>query len=140
MVRFSKELNRSELKYFKIERSFLKKIIMTIPYSVTVKGISNQIKESCKDKSFINKKFTSLKNIKIYTYIYDSDVNNISINLNNSEIYKLSKKIKDTILEENENLKLLFKFYGQMSSLLIKLGIPISWQPIPNGVIVTQNY
>ena len=113
----------------KIDRSFIKKIVMTIPYSVTIYGIKEQI---CSLGTKI-----IMKNTKKIYYEFNS-ISNDLIKLDHSELLTLAKLIRTIILEYYPNLKLLFSYYGKMTALLIKLNLPILWST-PNGMI-TQSY
>jgi DNA-directed RNA polymerase len=131
-------LNYESFLHLNIDRSFVKKIIMTIPYSVTIYGIKEQIKLSSTDKEkeyYIDEN----DNKKKYRYLYKfKGTNDKVIKLSNSDLMILSKIIKSTVLKKYKRLDALFKYYGDMCSLLVKLNIPISWQT-SNGII-TQVY
>jgi DNA-directed RNA polymerase len=100
---------------------------MTVPYSVTDFGIKEQIR----------KMGTKIKK-KNKTYYQFKSISNDTLNLNLSEIMVLAKLIRSIILDYYPNLDLLFKYYGKMTDLLIKLKLPILWTT-PNGMII-QNY
>ena len=129
----------SFLVNFNVNRKLLKKIIMTIPYSVTLYGITNQIINLCEyeDVNSINEKTKKRQIKRIYKIL---DINNNYIVLTKSQIRLMSKLIYDVIIEENTALNKLFKYYSEMSNILILLNIPITWQTHPDGVTVTQNY
>jgi hypothetical protein len=127
------------LANFNVDRKLLKKIIMTIPYSVTLYGISEQIMSICdiEDVKSINKKTNKPQIIRNYKI---RDTNNNYIVLTKTQIRAMASLIYNVIIEENIDLKKLFNYYSDMIKILILLKIPITWQTHPDGVTVTQNY
>lgn len=86
------ELVGTDAKYyflsnFNVNRKFIKKIIMTIPYSVTLYGITNQIISKANKT---NKSYTKIT----YRIL---DINNNYIELTLSQI-----RLKSKILNENK--------------------------------------
>jgi len=103
---------------------------MTIPYSATLIGISEQISNKMVKKVNKNK-----------STVYETiDINNNVISLSRKDIYNMAKIIKEVIVKNCSNLNKLIEYYGNMTTLLITLGIPITWQPKPNGVKIYESY
>lgn len=129
------DTNYSFFRYLVINRQFIKRIVMTVPYSITIYGIASQIKamgEMIKIVSDLNPKHYKI----IYRFI---GTNGQNYDLNNNQIQKQASIIKKTIIDIYPKQGCLFTYYGDKISLLIKLGIPIEWTT-PLGVIIRQSY
>jgi hypothetical protein len=121
--------DHSILLKFPITRNIIKRPIMTIPYAASIMGIADQIRSLGLYVKDVNG--------NISFEFYDQD-NNI-YSLTNKDIYLLSHVIYKTINQEFPVLKILFKYYREMTSLLFKLNIPIEWTT-PIGVKIEQEY
>lgn len=136
---FEKEsINYPYLKNLEVNRSIIKGIIKTIPYNVTLVGICNQLINKMEVKTTI----TTLngKKIKKTVYVTRSADKKNDIILSRKDVYNKAKIIRGVIVDNCTNLNKLKDYYGNMTSLLITCGIPVTWQPKPNGVVISQNY
>jgi len=123
----------AKLGYLKITRKFIKRGIMTIPYGVTVRGISEQLKSDHFQINKINGKRCYLLNNKEFNII-DTD-----IYLNDKEINQLAKIIHDILYKSFPNLTKLVDYLKNMNRFLKKLNLSPIWLS-PSGVIIEQKY
>ena len=104
-----------KLSYLNINRKFIKRGIMTIPYGATIRGIFNQLKSD---------HFYFYKNInKNSTYmLIDKTYNkfNIDFYLNNKEINCLAKIIHNVLYKSFPSLKILVIYLKNINTFLKK--------------------
>lgn len=105
------------LKYLILDRSFVKRGIMTIPYGVTVMGIAKQLKHDhfqyipSSDKEGFYKINAD--------YITPSKAD---YKFNSKEIYALAKIIHDVLFNSYTNLKCVVDYLKEMNKFLKALG------------------
>ena len=102
-----------------INRDFIKKTVMTIPYNITSYGISEHIKEKC----------TEYRDGKKLYYLVDSKYvkNNQALSLHNKDIISLSNLIYTSLLDNIPSLKLLNKYLDGWVDVMKELNLPIVW-------------
>ena len=112
-IMINKSYEYSKLDFLNINRKFIKRGIMTIPYGVNIRGITNQlIDDHFQFEKFVERKktFTLKENIfnKKNVYFY----------LNNKEIYCLGKIIHDVLYDSFPSLKILVNYLKNMNKTL----------------------
>lgn len=120
------------LSKFPLSRKLIKKSIMTIPYSVTLIGVKEQLIEN-------------LTKVKIPTggtkfiYVYDYHEDNQSFRLNNKELFILAKFIHNSIFNLHPKLKIFVNYWYQVTNLLTSYNLGLKWL-VPNGLLINQKY
>jgi DNA-directed RNA polymerase len=117
-----KELDKCVIKNisnFKINRSFIKKTVMTIPYNISLFGVKEQIKEHFSEYKEGNKYF--------YKVPAELTKNNENIYLYPSELFKLGELVYNTLINNLPSLKVLTNYLDELLTILIKLDSPIIW-------------
>jgi DNA-directed RNA polymerase len=139
-------LEFSILSLVKLNRRIIKQSIMTKVYNVSEYGISNQLKsklEKIKGENCISLENISkdLKNnlTKSKEYYFCPGKNGTSINLNNRDIFKIASIINDQIFVLFPSLNSIYSYLIDVTKLIIKLGIPLTWIT-PAGMKITQHY
>ena len=126
----NKDLSDEERDIFKtlarltIHRSVLKKVIMTIPYNVTVYQMINYIKEH----------FSFDKSLRLWVLKIDCNVK-----LKTREIEELGKSIKWVIFKESPKLEKLTKYLKEVSKICSIFNLQIPWN-VPSGMTINQKY
>lgn len=114
-----------------INRAFVKKSIMTIPYGITQRGLTEDLREtffrnvSGSDYKLKDKEFNKLKESSLF--------------LNLSSINVLGKIIYSELFESYPNLQKLVKYLKDMNKVLKELNLSVIWIA-PEGVILEQKY
>src|SRR5580658_3782838 len=110
-----------KLTKLNINRSFIKRGIMTISYGSTVRGIYEQlIGGGSKQFEYIGVK----NNRKLY-YVIDSTICDPNISFSKKEIIKLASIIHDVLFLSYPTLKILVNYFLEMNNLIHKLNLPI---------------
>ena len=152
-----------------INRKFVKKGIMTIPYGATVRGICDHLKNEIFQKNWDNqlenieqdenlnkygkdtedqedvyyseeKKINKFKLIKNYTVIDEKFLaKGYNINFSIVDINKLGKIIHSVLYKSFPRLEELGKYLKAMNNLLKKINVNTIWLS-PTGIIVVQRY
>ena len=122
----------TNLSKFPLSRKLIKKSVMTIPYSVTIIGIKEQLIENFK---VIKIPVSSNK----YNYRYEYHVNNQSFQLTSKELFILAKLIHSSIFKLHPKLKIFLKYWYNVSDYLNEYNRGLKWS-VPNGLVVNQKY
>ena len=134
LVNSDPNLSVINLSKFPLSREFIKKSIMTIPYSVTLMGIKEQLASQ-----LTLVKHTKPGSSKNEYYYELRNKDNISYKLNNKELLLLAKLIHNSIFELHPKLKVFIKFWLKISEILHDLDVSIKWMA-PNGLLINQKY
>jgi DNA-directed RNA polymerase len=105
-----------KLNYLNIDRSFIKRCIMTISYGVTIRGVIDQL------KSDQFKLVDRIKGKNTYTLKINKD-NNFYFYLNDKEIYQLSKIMHNILYKTFPSLSLLVEYLKNINRLLKSLNL-----------------
>lgn len=101
---------------------------MTIPYSVTVAGVREQLEE------FFSKEY------KNGTYFFKPlDMKHGDVCITAKELMALAKVVHGTFYITHPQLKGLVNYFEQMVELLTKLNLPLAWLT-PSGLHINQKY
>nr|P33541.2 RecName: Full=Probable DNA-directed RNA polymerase [Neurospora intermedia]CAA36326.1 RNA polymerase [Neurospora intermedia] len=140
----NKAINESAEKKFKnlkfsdisLNRSLLKKVIMTKSYNVTTYGITEQLKSKLEkvEKIVISKG----KEIKVYDYLVPTK-NGDFVVLDTFEVETLASIINDNIFNQFPKLHSIYDYLTRLAKIYLKLDIPLSWST-PDGLELTQRY
>jgi len=112
---------------FPLTRSFIKRSILTISYSVTVKGVFEQLAGQM-IKKLVNKKI-------IYELEFESSVFSLSY----KELFLLSKIVHQSLFLLHPKLKIFNEFLKEVIYILYKNDLSIQWTT-PNGLLINQKY
>ncbi|RKF57508.1 putative DNA-directed RNA polymerase [Golovinomyces cichoracearum] len=120
----------------KIDRSFVKTGIMTIPYGVTVMGITQQLKSQHFEFIAITNKTGYYKIKPIYI-----NPSKAEYKFNSKEIYALANIIHDVLFNSYSNIKCVVDYLKEMNKFLKSLGcdMGIIWKT-PSGLVIEQRY
>lgn len=131
-VGFKDKESYNRLLRFNLNRSNIKKVIMTKPYNATSRTLAKYLKETLiidrLDECESGKKFywyKSREDSKDYVNSYDIDL--------------LIKSLDNMIYVEYPRLKDLISYLNDVAKLHNMLNIPIVWN-LPTGLIVQQRY
>lgn len=133
-----------------INRLFVKRAIMTIPYGVTIQGIKEQLIEEffvltgeqniylVTTKKQTIKKATNIYKLKDKSFLIDP---NQEFKITGTKLHQLAKLIHSTLYQTFPNLTVLINYLQDINSFLnkINLNIGIVWLT-PNGLIIEQKY
>ena len=108
----------------KLERSMVKKIIMTIPYNVTEHSAYKYLTEH----------FTYNAKTKLFSLNEQP-----SIKLTHKNLYDISSLIYKSFFRLHPKLHLLVMYFKNIASLMSKLNLPIRWVT-PKGLCIVQQY
>lgn len=121
--------DNNNIRKLKINRKFIKKTVMTIPYNISLFGVKEQliehliiIKEGKKYFYKVPTEFTKTDNEIIFLYP--------------KEIIYLAGIVFNGLINNLPSLKLLNKYIDQLLSILLKLNCPIFWIT-PSGLKIT---
>lgn len=114
-----------------ITRDLIKKPIMTIPYSITPVGITNQLHDFFKDSRFINTDGT-------YNYRVPTITGN-QVDLTRKDLFDLSQVVYNTVFSRYTSIKSIFTFFMDWVKLANKLNMRLSWIT-PSGTIISPYY
>lgn len=132
----------------KLTRSEIKTSVMTKVYNVSQYGMAKQLESKFKIEEALEKitdslsnslkenKRNSIKNNVVYRAM---TIDNRPITLKKYDIFKIASIINDQIFVVYPSLNNIYNYFIEITKIMIKLGIPISWMT-PNGVEITQNY
>lgn len=138
------------LSFVKFNRKLLKQSIMTKVYNVTNYGIANQLKsklEKIDNKNLsIGTENTNevIKNLKVnlkkssFNYYIVPGIKG-NVKLNSSDIAKIAQIINEQIFVLFPSLNYIYSYFIDITKLMIKLNIPVSWFT-PSGMKITQHY
>jgi DNA-directed RNA polymerase len=116
------------LKFLNIDRSIVKRSIMTIPYNVTVTGIAEHLKE------FFHKKYIDGN----YLYLPRNEAHGTKL-ITGKDLFKLAKVIHSTLYDTHPELQEVVNYFKEMVNLMTKLNLPIVWIT-PAGLEIKQRY
>jgi len=116
-----KGIDYIKLTKLNINRSFIKRGIMTISYGSTVRGIYEQLIDGGSQQF----KFIEIKNNKKLYSIIDSSICNPNLHFNKKEIVKLASIIHDVLFDSYPSLNKLVNYFIEMNNLIYKLNLPI---------------
>ncbi len=137
-----------------IDRNFIKRPVMTVPYSVTIHGITHQIgvplfpQRPPRGGSIVNAGYRGAPisqankvelNKEKKRIFYFNSIDGGEIEINYPQIFSLSHILFNIIITKFPSLKLLFQYYHNIVSLLVKYDLPVKWET-PNGITRCQNY
>jgi len=119
-----------------LDRSLLKKVIMTKSYNVTTYGITEQLKSKLEKvaKTITYKE----REIEVYDYKVPAK-NNTYVILDLIEVELLSDIINNNIFNNFPILHSIYTYLTRLAKIYMKLNIPISWST-PNGLELVQSY
>ena len=122
-----------KLYHLKLDRNFVKRGIMTIPYGATIKGLCTQLIS----ENFI---LSSEANKLVYQ-IRDMSICNLPIKFEYGTIFALAAIIHDVLFISYPKLTELVKYLKKMNTFIknTNLNIPIAWTT-PSGLIIEQKY
>nr|ABR20838.1 RNA polymerase [Fusarium proliferatum] len=124
----------SRLLKLGLNRSNVKKIIMTKPYNSTDTTLSSYLKSSLiLDKTETSKEDPSIK-LNWYKVSKDSEVS-----VNHKDIRLMVETINEMLFVRYPRIKALNEYLNKIAILHNKLNIPIVWY-LPTGLIVNQQY
>nr|QWO71396.1 RNA polymerase [Termitomyces sp. K1Ag] len=145
----------ANLALVKLNRKEVKESIMTKVYNVSKYGMAQQLQSKFKVK--INPSLSKEENIasnleesllkknkknkkkqeKIYYTVKDK--NNKVVFLSKKDIFQIATIIDQQIFVVYPSLNNIYSYFLNMSKIMVKLGIPITWIT-PAGMKITQNY
>ena len=111
--------NIENIRKIKINRKFIKKSVMTIPYNISLYGVKEQMKEHFSVYKEQNK--------KMYKVPKELTHNNECLYLYPSEVSKLGEIVYNGLIDNLPSLKLLNKYLDDLITILLKLNSPIIW-------------
>lgn len=118
------------LKSFYLERSNIKKAIMTIPYNASSRSMRKYIKD--------NLHLVEQKNVDNLSWYSKSDKQTKPW-INNKDVLVLISSIQAIIHNDFEKIKKLMKYLKNIATIFTILGLPIVWS-LPHGLIIRQSY
>jgi DNA-directed RNA polymerase, mitochondrial len=137
------------LSLVKLNRKIIKTSIMTKVYNVTTYGIKNQIKsklELIENESIESPKLNKNMNDEIKkNFKKDEEFyicpgkGGMPVNLTEQDIFKISQIINEQIFVVFPSLNKIYNYFIDITKLMIKLGIPLTWIT-PSGLKITQHY
>ena len=129
----TKSCDHINLEEINIERSLVKRGLMTITYGATERGIYDQIVS----KYFEKKWDQHLK--KFYFTCIDSDIAPKETRFTQQNISVLSTIIFNSLFKIHPELKRLMNYFYEIVEVLCKLGLPVNWVT-PYGLVIQQKY
>lgn len=111
----------------RITRAFIKKSVMTIPYNISLSGVQEQIMSHFTQYNELGK--------RLYRLPKEFTKGDEDLLLTWSEVMKLGALVYTVLNRELPSLKNLKKYLGDMSSLILKLGLWVYWIN-PTGIKV----
>ena len=125
-----REGSYERLKNFVLERAYLKKAIMTIPYNVSAINMKKYI---ISDLYLVE----HLSKDGIYWYSKSEKLTGPYIN--NKDVFLLVSCIQEIISKDFVKIKKLMKYLRNIATILTLIGLPIIWT-LPHGLTVRQSY
>ena len=119
----------TRLSNFSINRSIIKKAVMTIPYNVSTQEMVKYIKDQFECE---NTEDNSIN--KYYILINDN-----GIKLKHMDFYLLAKGLREILSLSFPKLNYLSEYLKKIAHISAKLDLVIPWTT-PSGVIVKQSY
>lgn len=123
------------LSLIKIDRSFIKRTIMTIPYGISAFGIKDQL-----INDFFNLRNLKLNNRKCYTV---KDPKLIKVNyevfFTGRSIFKLAEILHNVLYNTFPNLSIFVDWLKNINNMLKKLNLVPIWMA-PLGLTIEQKY
>jgi len=110
-----------KLSLLSINRSFIKRGIMTISYGSTIRGIFDQLLEGG-SKQF---EYIGYKDSKKTYFVIDNEVCDNNIYFNRKEIFKLASIIHDVLFDSYPSLRKLVNYLIEINNFIYKLNLPI---------------
>jgi DNA-directed RNA polymerase len=108
-----------KLTKLNINRSFIKRGIMTISYGSTVRGIYEQLIEGGSQQF----QFIEIKNNQKLYSIIDSSICESNLYFNRKEIVKLASIIHNVLFDSYPTLKLLVNYFIDINNFIHKLNL-----------------
>ena len=118
------------LRNFYIERSNIKKAIMTIPYNASSLSMRNYIKS--------NLYLVEQSNDNNLSWYSKTDKESKPW-INNKDILLLVRCIQNIVNNDFVKIKKLMKYLKNIATILTLIGLPIVWT-LPHGLVVRQSY
>ncbi len=116
------------LKFLNLDRSIVKRSIMTIPYNVTITGIVEHLKE------FFIRKY------KDNTYLYlPKKIEHGTQYISGKDLFKLASIIHSILYETHPELQEVVNYFKRMVSLMSDFNLPVVWIT-PAGLEIKQKY
>ena len=127
--------NRPNLLKIQINRSVMKIPVMTIPYNISLNGVSEKLIELLVQEKSYNKAD------KTYNYKIRPEfcINNESVILNSSEFGELSAFIFNSLYNIAPLLKELVNYFNASIKSLYNIGKPVIWIT-PAGMTINLSY
>lgn len=117
------------LSNFILNRSHVKKVIMTIPYNAGVRSMIDYLKDELEEIKYD-------KNLKGYWYCNKDSPDNL---INSNDVSLLVNIINNIIKKEFTKINKLIKYLRNVAGLFHKLNLPIYWV-LPSGLEIYQSY
>ena len=116
----------------KLDRSIVKRNIMTKVYNVSKYGMANQLKEKL---AKVERKPDNNTNIvyKVPT------IQGGNISLSNKDIYQVARIIDEQIFIRFPSLNYIYIYFIEITKLMSRLGLQMSWVT-PAGLEISQKY
>lgn len=100
---------------------------MTKPYNSTILGMKNQLISNFKKVTKDSKTYYEVPTLDGITLIDHKD------------IFIMAQIVYNIIFEEYPSIKELYEYFINITRLMVKLEVPISWRP-PSGLKIIQSY
>lgn len=134
-------IDYTELKDLKLDRSILKLSIMTKVYNVTNYGIAYQLENKfdkiVETKSFLGKNGKE-KTFQDISYKVPNKYGEFTI-VKMKHIFKIATIINDQIFVAFPSLKNIYDYFINITKIIVKIGVPMVWFT-PTGLEIHQNY
>ena len=108
-----------ELREIKLTRKIIKRSVMTIPYNISMVGVSEQLMEHFEEMWVLKDRFIKIPG--------SATEHGNEIVLTPSQYGNLSKIIYQVLTIELPSLKMLTDYFNSMIDIFINLNLPISW-------------
>lgn len=122
-------VNESLTMDFSIERSFVKKVVMCVPYNLSGHTAAQYFIENFEYNPETNNFKPPADSTK------HSPIREISY----GELYKISQQVYKAFFTEHPKLKILVQYFREMADLMSLLDCPITWHT-PSGLTIHQKY
>jgi hypothetical protein len=139
----------ANLSLLELNRNEIKNSVMTKVYNVSRYGISKQLESKFKNKKSCDISLELINSIqknkkrdyksKEENYFSATGKNNKTIFLSRADIFKIAEIINDQIFVVYPSLNNIYSYLLDITKILIKLGIPLTWIT-PAGLKITQRY
>ena len=120
--------NNIKLRNIKLDRSLIKKSVMTIPYNISLSGVGDQLMEHFKMINEFNKWYVVIN--KEYS------LDNKNIYLTPTEFGNFTSIVFNVLTKKMPSLKTLTDYLNSLINILLKLNRPIVWIT-PAGLKIT---